>query len=202
MANISLSDFVDYISKAGTSKFTKVKEISRRDNYHPAFDFWKVLRDSIVELHKNKYDKNELDKVLNDLTDKKKIKRYPELIKKYKSFLGRKKIEWFDPPYEEWIYNGLRIRLNPELGLEINGKLYVLKLWFKAEKLSKNKAELILLLMNEKLKTRKFDEVNFAVLDVGNNKLFESTNLTSSEFSLIEAEALSFMKMWNSLNEE
>ncbi|MGS2764629.1 hypothetical protein [Sinomicrobium sp. M5D2P9] len=199
MADISLSDFVDYVSKAGTSKFSKVKEISRREDYHPALDFWKILRDAIIDLHVEEKNKKELDKILEELNDKKKINRYPELVEQYKSFLGRKKTEWFKPPSKEWKYEELRVRLNPELGLEINNKFYVIKLWFKAEKLSKNKADLIILLMNEKLKSKKYEDAIFAVLDIGNKKLYDNTKLTSSEFSLLEAEALSFMKIWKSL---
>ena len=96
MINISLTDFIDYVSKVGPTKYTKVVEIHKRDEYHPAFDFWKPLREGIIELHKKGLDKSELDKILEDLTDKKKQNRYPELIHQYKAFLGRKKIEWFE----------------------------------------------------------------------------------------------------------
>lgn len=75
MINISLTDFIDYVSKVGTSKFTLVNHIYSREEYQPAFDFWKPLREGIIDLHQNNKDKSELDKILNDLTDKKKINR-------------------------------------------------------------------------------------------------------------------------------
>lgn len=202
MAYISLSDFIEYVSKSGTTKFSKVKEINRREDYHPSKDFWRTLREAIIELHTKNRDKSDLDEVLKGLTDRKKQNRYPELVKQYKSFLGRKKIEWFEPPNKEWKFENLKVKLNPELGLDINGKLYVIKLWFKAEKLSKAKAELILLLLNEKLQTKKFKDVTFAILDIGNKKLFDSTKLTSAEFPLLEAEALSFIRIWDSVEEK
>jgi len=74
---ISLTDFIEYVSKVGTTKFTKVKEIKNREPYHPAFDFWKPLREKIIEIHKENKNKNLLDEVLNDLTDKNKINLYP-----------------------------------------------------------------------------------------------------------------------------
>ena len=120
--NISLTDFIDYVSKAGTSKFTLVNQIFNRDDYNPAFDFWKAMREGIVDLHKNSKDKAELDKILNELADKKKINRYSTIISSYKSFLGRKKTFWFDPPSKDWQFNDLKIKLNPEIGLEINDK--------------------------------------------------------------------------------
>ena len=44
MINISLTDFIDYVSKIGASKFTVVNQIYSREEYQPAFDFWKSLR--------------------------------------------------------------------------------------------------------------------------------------------------------------
>lgn len=199
MINISLTDFIDYVSKIGTSKFTVVNQIHSRDVYHPAFDFWKILREGIIDFHKFDKDKSELDNILNELTDKKKINRYPLLIESYKTFIGRKKIEWFDPPFKEWKTNDLRVKLNPELGLDINGNLFVIKLYFKTDKLSQLKADLILLLMNTKLKKGDFKEATFAVLDVERNKLFDKTKLNKIHLSLLEGEAMSFVNIWNSL---
>lgn len=201
MINISLTDFIDYVSKVGASKFTLVNKIHSREEYQPAFDFWKILREGIIDLHQNDKDKSELDKILNGLTDKKKINRYPALVDSYKSFLGRKKIEWFEPPFKDWKTNDLRVKLNPELGLEINEKLYVIKLYFKSDSLSQLKADLILLLMNNKLKKGDYKEVTFAVLDVERKKLFEKTKLKKAHLPLLEGEALSFINIWNSLEE-
>lgn len=200
MINISLTDFIDFVSKAGTTKFTKVKTIKNRGDYETYKDFWRPLRNGIVEYHERKLKLNHLDQILNNLTDKKKIKLYPELIKKYKSFLGRKKIEWFEPPFKEWKYNDLRVSLNPELGLDINDKLYAIKLYFKADKLTQPKANLILLLLNEKLKKKEYKDVVFAILDVPNKKLFENDKLDKTHIPLLEGEALSFINIWNSLD--
>ena len=200
MINISLTDFIDFVSKVGTPKYTLVNKIHLREAYQPAFDFWKPLRDGIIDLHKLGQDKSALDNVLSNLTDKKKIGRYPALVDSYKSFLGRKNIEWFEPPFKEWKMSDLRIKLNPELGIDINGKLYVIKLYFKSDPLSQMKADLILLLMNTKLKKGDFKEATFAVLDIERKKLFEKTKLDKSHFSLLEGEALSFITIWNSIS--
>lgn len=196
---ISLTDFIDYISKVGTTKFTKVKEIKNRDAYHPAFDFWKPLREKIIDIHKDNKNKNLLDEIVNILTDKNKINLYPNLISQYKSFLGKKKTEWIEPPFTDWIMNDLRIKINPEVGLFINDKPYIIKLYFKAEPLSKSKADMILLRMNESLKSGDFKDANFAVLDISRKKLYENCSLNQVHLSLLEGEALSFLKIWESI---
>lgn len=199
MVNISLTDFVDYVSKIGSTKYTHVNKIKNRKGYHPAFDFWKPLRDSIIDLHQKNGDKKELDLLLKTIADGKKLKLYPNLIKQYKTFLGRKKTEWFEPPNKNWIKNDLTVKLNPELGLMINDKPYVIKLYFKNDSLSQTKVDLIILLMNETLRKRKLKDATFAVLDIPNNKLFEKTKLDSSHLSLLEGEALSFINIWDSI---
>ena len=45
MPEISLTDFVDFVIKAGSPKLTKVRELVNRGGYSPAFDFWKTLRE-------------------------------------------------------------------------------------------------------------------------------------------------------------
>lgn len=199
MKKISLTDFIDFVSSVGTTKFSIVKKISKRGYYHPAFDFWKPLREAIIELHQEGGNKNDLDKIMKGITDKNKQNRYPELISQYKSFLGRKETKWFEPPFEEWKHDDLNIRLNPELGLNINGKPYIIKLYFKSEPLSKKKSDLLLLLIKEKLQKGKFKNTNFAILDIGRKKLFEKTKLNSDNLALLEAEANSLLTMWNSI---
>ena len=49
MPQISLTDFVDIVSTSGTPKATKVKQVKYRPAYNPAIDFYKRIRDDIVE---------------------------------------------------------------------------------------------------------------------------------------------------------
>lgn len=196
---ISLTDFIEFVSKVGTTKFTKVKEIKNRDPYHPNKDFWKALRDGIVDIHKHSLNKKKLDEVVNGLKDENKIKLYPHVIKQYQSFLGRKKTEFINPPNEDWIYGDIQVKLNPEIGLFIDDKPYIIKLYFKAEPLSKSKIDLIILMMNKYLRKGDYSEANFAVLDVCKKKLYETSKLDDRHLSLLEGECLSFSQMWNSI---
>lgn len=196
---ISLTDFIEFVSKVGTTKFTKVKEIKNREPYHPNKDFWKALRDGIVNIHKNNLNKNKLDEIVTNLKDENKINLYPNVIKQYKSFLGRKKIEWIEPPVFDWVYSDMKVKLNPEIGLFIDDKPYIIKLYFKAEPLSKSKIDLIILMMNKYLKSGDFKDANFAVLDVCKKRLYEGSKLDDNHISLLEGECLSFLRIWNSI---
>lgn len=48
---ISLTDFVDFVCKSGTAKLTKVRQIKERDDYSPKTDFYKALREGVIENH-------------------------------------------------------------------------------------------------------------------------------------------------------
>src|SRR5690606_26721719 len=111
---ISLTDFIDYVNKTGTSKLTKVRQLKDREkNYHPAKDFYKALREGIVENHQKGGGKKDLDKIIQTLKDERKTKNYIEAIAGYKKFWGRKPINYFEPASRHWIIGDLDVRINP-----------------------------------------------------------------------------------------
>ena len=80
MIQISLTSFVDFVSKSGTPKVTVVQNVitQLREGYDPVKDFWKTLRDAIVEMHRHKKPKSDLDMTLKRLTDVRRSAAYPE----------------------------------------------------------------------------------------------------------------------------
>ena len=199
MPDISLTDFVDFVIKAGTPKLTKVTEIKHRPEYSPAFDFWKPLRTGIRDFHKGGgANKSDLEQILLGINDPKKLRRYPAAIRAYKKFLGRKQVTWFDPPTDVWSHAGLNVHVNPELGLEIDGQRHVIKLYFKEEAPTKSRLQVIMELMRLSLSGATDSGDLFSILDVSNTKL-ASAAATSSVEPLLKGEAASFMQIWSSV---
>jgi hypothetical protein len=196
---LSLTDFVDFVCKSGSTKLTKVKQIKNREDYSPATDFYKALREGIQEIHRNNGKKKELKSILDSVSDSKKIKNYTESIEGYKKFWGRKDPVWFEPPMKHWIVSELDVRINPELGLEIDGKKYLIKLYFKSDKLSKEKVTQVLTLMESELRNEVDSDVNMAILDVKNGKLFIKEDRDLTLLPLLKGEAMSFEIMWDDL---
>jgi len=195
---ISLTDFVDFVLKTGKPKLTKVKEIKKRDKYNPARDYWKKLRDGIKLYHKNKKCREDLDQLLEGISNKKES-NYTHAVESYKAFLGRKEIKWFEPPYAEWKSQSLLIRLNPELGLEINGKKYIIKLYFKDDPISQSKVDSILTLLKSTIQPEGSD-YSFAILDIQKNKLYTDDKLDCAKLlPLLNGEANSFETIWKSI---
>ncbi|WP_459640692.1 hypothetical protein [Flavobacterium sp. CGRL2] len=197
--SVSLTDFIDFVNKSGNSKMTKVKQVKYRNTYHPASDFYKAFREEVIETHRNNGDKKSLDNLLHKLTDLKKKVNYPTSIDGYKKFWGKKKIAWFDPPFYHWLTGDLDIKINPELGLSFDNKSYIIKLFLKADKISKDKLSQILSLMESQLRKEAGDEVIFAVLDVKNSKLYENIKGDYTYLPLLEGEAKSFESIWKAI---
>ena len=166
MIKISLTDFVDFVISSGTPKLTKVRQLKKRGEYRPAFDYWKNLRDKIIDFHKrNKIDKKKLDEVLESIDNEKKVDGYKECLKGYKRFLGTKRYKWFDPPYKTWGPKGLLIKINPELGLRLGKEYFIIKLYFKAEALSQRKIDIILVLLFEVFRRVVDKDMNYRIFN-------------------------------------
>lgn len=197
---ISLTDFIDFVNKTGSQKLNQVKKLKNRPAYEPYADFYKPLREKIQTIHKKGQEKEELDNLLTTLTDDKKKANFPPLIEGYKKFWGRKKINWFQPPFKSWKIGDIEIRINPELGLEYNGQFYVVKLYFKDDKIQSYQINQILTLMEDQLRNKVNEpEVSFAILDIRKAKLYPQKDKSLELIPLLLGEAKSFAEIWRGI---
>lgn len=200
MPEISLTDFVDFVIKSGTPKLTKVRAIKNRPDYEPAIDFWKQLREGLQAFHRTGGgDKAELDNIVSSLDNTRKIGRYSAAISGYKKFLGRKNIRWFRPPSDTWAFGDLAVKVNPELGLRIDGERHLVKLYFKDEAPTKNRLEVVSEMMRLVLSAKTAPNTKMAVLDVSKGKLYVQTIAIPQLGVLLEGEAAAFLRMWESV---
>jgi hypothetical protein len=198
MPDISLTDFVDFAIKTPSSQLTKVRQIVKRGAYDPRFDFWKALREAMLEPHEHG---KALDHVLVGLTDAKKVKRYPQAVRAYKKFIAKQKdVAWFKPPSSVWSYQGLNVRINPELGLEIGGRKHAVKLYFKDEKPTNQRLKVVFEVMRIGLKLD--STITPAVVDVSAGRLITPKPLIDDLLPLLEAQALAFVHLWNAMSRE
>ncbi len=197
MPQISLTDFVDIVSKSGRQKATKVRQVKDRPEYEPAFDFYKALREHLTENHRAGGAKATISEVLVTLTDPKKIKNYPDLVAGYKKWWGRKTLAWFNPPRGIYSTNGFDITVNPELGLLINGERHIIKLYLKNDALTTFKTEIIIDLLEHQLRASAAPTDKFAVLDVRESKLFAENPHAPASIPIVNAEIAYIASIWN-----
>ncbi len=198
---ISLTDFVDFMCKAGTKKISQVKAIKRNldSPYSPAKDFYKPLREGIISFHKFNKEPSALDAISTVITDKKKQTAYPIIIAGYRRFLGGKDITWVKSPRGNlWTYRNLAIKANPELCLAFDGNEHIIKLYFKKDRLSRNHALCINHLMQNDFRNRDTGEI-FGVLDVRSGRLIEELPGNGEFARFVKEEANRFLSLYNSV---
>ena len=193
---LSLTDFVDVVMKSGTPKATKVSQIKQRPSYHPAFDFYKPIRESIIESHQQNWSKKQFSVSAGATHDPKKKANYPTVIQGYLKWLGSKQTIWFNPAKTTYNCSGVEVIINPELGLQFGGEQHLIKLYFKDEKLQKNRADLILQMMEMTLRPSLDLSTKVSVLDVRNSKLFTGTSGNALLAAQVNAELAYISSIW------
>lgn len=195
MVSISLTDFVDIACKTGTPKATKVAQVKRRPDYEPQFDYYKGIRERIGEMHKKSCDVAFLRSYLSSVHSSKRD-NYSEIVEGYVNWLGRKATVWHIPPKKSYQSAGVKVIVNPEIGLTFGGQSHLVKLYFKDEKLSRFPIDVILSLMECTLRPHAPGGETMSVLDVRNSKLFSWRKSSKSLMHLVDAELAYIGSIW------
>lgn len=197
MPKITLTDFLNIVSKSGSPKTTAVSQVKNKAAYNPATDFYKKIRDKIIEVHQ----KEEQPAALLDMsyvTDPKKIPHFEAITGGYVKWWGDNKLVWFSPPSDTYVYNSIEVGIKPELGLQVEGEKYLIKLYFKKDDLPKNRSDIVLYLMENTLRKHCADEI-MAILDVRNSKLIVQSGKTKNINATVIAELAYIDAIWNIL---
>ena len=194
-------DVANFVLKSGEPRLTHIKKLKKRSatGYDPKTDFYKRFREGVCAYHRSPVGpKSELDKIALGLTDPKKSKPYQKAIQGYKKFLGAKAVVPFSPTKDIWQRGNMDIRVNPELGLELNGIRHLIKLYPNKERLDQKRADLILVMMKDAL-LELDDDVEVGVVDVQRGKLFSKLTPKMSLLPLVEAEVAAISVLWASI---
>lgn len=198
---ISLTSFIDFVHKTGTTRITLIRKLKSEygRDYERVTDFWRLLRNAIIKIHKDELPVSYLNHVIQGISNKTKLNNYPARIDNFKKWRGRKKIKWIGARTKIWKFDNLAIRVNPELGLNINGENYILKLYFKQKKLSRITSATILHLI-DKSSTGNRDKFISGILDLSAGKLITLKNKNKNDIeSLLRGEASAFTSMWGNV---
>lgn len=201
MPSISMIDVTNFILKSGEPRMTHVRMLKNRsvNGYDPQTDFYKRLRDGIIAYNKPPVGpKSELDRIAIGLSDPKKIAPFKKSVQGYKKFLGKKTISPFTSVKDKWDRGDMQVRVNPELGLDIDGVRHVVKLYPNKEHLDRKRADMMLVMMKDALVELDAD-VQVAVLDIQRGKLYTKPHPKMSLLPLLEAEVAAISVLWRSV---
>ena len=191
---ISITDFVDFVTRAGMPKLTKVRQLKHRGEYTAYSDFYRGIREAIVNAHANEKGKRSIGPAAMATIERDKRRHhYEALIAAYIGWWGRKKLEWIAPERTVRRFEGFHLRINPELGLAINGVPHIIKLHFKEAPLSKRYSEVLACIMYESYPVPPSAEI--AVLDIRRRRLHKLSPRPELS-ALVASELAAFSAMW------
>lgn len=194
---VSLTTFTNFIVATPVGRIGCVRDALRQaeTGYEPAQDYWRPLRKGIIEAHRSGSGKDAI-KDLAEPNDAKKVANYSECVRGYLKWVGKKKIVWRGGKAQPWTRGGVTVQVNPELFVEIDGVPHVIKLWFRAEPLSKRRADPILEILRESYGR---EGLIVGILDVPRGKLITPTREIADIDALLEGEAAAFETIWKRL---
>lgn len=187
--NIEMAQFVDYVLANGPSKIMEIKR-HMQGSTDKAPSIYARLRAKIVETFTSGKDVEELRKLTPE--DRREHRIYPIIIRGYDKFL-RDDIRRprFAPPLADYSFgDGPTIRVDPEIGLEIDGKPCIIKLYFRSDPISPQR----IMVTNELLAaafSETWPKATFAVLDVRRARLYKHRSRPDVK-ELLKVEAMSF----------
>lgn len=203
MANvvITLSQFCNFITKTGVHRYNAVKSIYRdlHSDYTIGTDYWAMLRNHIKYVLNHSGKAEELDVVLDRVSEDKRA-NYSQKIGGLKKFWKKRKLEKLILSKKFWKHKDLRVNVAPELCFTYREQAYAIKLFFSSgdKKISKNEADVLLELMREAYSVDT-DEVKIGILDLPRGKVFYYNNTLPEISMLVKSEAESLLKMLSSL---
>jgi hypothetical protein len=197
MDRISLAYFVDFILASGTPKLRGVREYKERKD-DLCSDFYRPIREAIVNMHRHSSSVSTLDDVCRTVTDETRKNHYPRVIAGYRTFLAQGVKNYFEPPRAGLRLGPLDVDVNPELGLVIDGKKHLVKLYFRNDPLTPRRTALVLALLSRGI-CESTPEFVPAILDVRSAKLHTSAMTSPRIDLLLRGEAASFAAIYDAV---
>lgn len=92
MPKISLTTFIDFVNKSGPPRLTCVRQAKKQYEAPDGFqDYWRLLREQIVRVHKENLNLDELDEVLLHVKKADRKRNYSICIANYKKNFWEKR---------------------------------------------------------------------------------------------------------------
>jgi len=116
MDRISITSLVDLLLETGSDAEASAAKDRKAD---PLPEFYHLVRDAIVEMHRRDLPDSVLDEVLDREPNPKRVRVLERVINGYRRFLATGSMKWFEPPHSSYQFGANEIDINPELGLAI-----------------------------------------------------------------------------------
>lgn len=124
--------FANFVTEKPNKRKKYVNKIINKEPYAFEKDYYSVLRIKLISTIKKNKSLIELNQMLKKINPKK-HNHYEVLIDQIQNFMQGVKYIWVEPPKNIIEYSGLQLKVNPEIGININGETLFIKMYFKQD---------------------------------------------------------------------
>jgi hypothetical protein len=134
-APISINQFFPFVLAPASAKRDELRSIKQTIGmYTQAVDYWRLFRLQVAAYHGYRAGPgpDALDAAV-ELAHPDRRHHYEAAVEQYRQLIAGASIEWIGAPRRAmWLSEGLQVRVNPELHLNLDGEPHVVKLYLKA----------------------------------------------------------------------
>jgi hypothetical protein len=192
-----MTPFIDFCAAEWGTKVSVIKQAKNRfgQEYDPATDYWKRMREGLVDVISQGGRPADVDAVVTSVSSTK-VVNYRAVAKGAATWLRSARPTWVGAPKAvNWTSGSLTVKVNPELLVDIGGQRHVIKLYLRAgDKLTKRRVDSTLHLL-ELTHGRRGARVG--ILDMRRHNLIAPTRLIPGIDALLAGEAAAFAQMWD-----
>lgn len=163
--------FANFVIEKPNKRKKYVNKIINKEPYAFEKDYYSILRTKLVSYIKKNKSLIELNQMLKKINPKK-HDHYEILIDKIQNFMQGVKYTWIEPPKNIIEYSGLQVKVNPEIGIDINGETLFIKMYFKQPQISLEKVNIMLKIMQDSIK-EDYPNAKVAILDIRRCELYK-----------------------------
>lgn len=209
--NVSLAAFLDFLLNAGPTRIDMVRRLKHQP---PPDDFYKPLRDAMVDALRTDHERqptvvptlSALDNLMDglDALPPREQRVFPKVIDGYWKLMRQvvprgSKPPWFEPGLRDWpVGHEVAVRVNPEIGLTIEGTPHMIQLYMRGDPISPQRIALTTTILAGAL-CPTWPGFMMAVLDVRRGRLYPAREPKPELVHLIHAEAACFASLWKAL---
>lgn len=187
---VGLTNFLRFISASGISKVNQVLEATQ--DYRDWKDYYKDFREAAVPAIANR-DLQRVEALVARITDETKAQHYGLCLQGLKQWMNKTEYRVISRPRTaSWDAGEIRVVVNPEVLLEIEGVVYMVKLYMAKEKLSQPARRAYAWLVGQTHN----QSVTPALLEVRKGKLTPCPSANARIGQWIRGEVAAFIALW------
>lgn len=186
---VGLNNFLRFMSADGASKVNQV--LQALQEYRESKDFYREFRDPAI-LAIAAHDTTNLEAKVAAI-ERRKSSHYAQCLAGLHHWISKTDYKVIGyPKSESWNAGEIRIAVNPEILIDVNGKRYIVKLYMAQDSLSQTARKALSWL----IKHTHGSSAAPAILEVRKGKLSPTPRPTRKIAQWIKAEVAAFVALW------